>query len=322
MNMSLNTKYGLLNGLSRCEFYDCGSIKECTLNSFNQIPTNYGVLSAQYDDSNPRKKFTKSMSFYESGALKTIALEEQTLIKTPTGTFTAELMSFYESGAIKRLFPLNGKITGYWSEDDEYKMASELTLNIGNKTIKTKAISVYFYESGAIKGLTLWPQDRLKVSTPIGKTIYARIGITFYSDGSIKSLEPYIPVSIDTPIGMLEAFNSSAIGINGDINSLRFDASGKVIHLMTSTDKVTVTGPDGTDISYQPKLVPNPLIPDKKEISPLIVEFKEKEVIFNNSASYEIDKYSFKVSPSCFTDYANSCGDCGTCKAHSPCGLP
>ncbi len=320
--MSLTTKYGILNGLSRCEFYDCGSIRECTLNSFNQIPTNYGVLLAQYDDSNPRKKFTKSMSFYESGALKTIALEEQTLIRTPAGTFTAELISFYESGAIKRLFPLNGKITGYWSEDDEYKMASELTLKIGNETIKTKAISIYFYESGAIKGLTLWPQDRLKVSIPSGKTIYARIGSTFYSDGSIKSLEPYIPVGVDTPIGKLEAFNASAIGINGDTNSLRFDTSGKVIHLMTSTDKITVTVPSGTDTSYQPRLVPNPLIPDKKEISPLTVEFKGNQVIFNNSARYDIDKHSFEVSPSFFTDYASSCGDCGSCKAYSSCTLP
>jgi hypothetical protein len=321
MNTYLQTKYGIIDEASNCEFYEDGSIKECTLNAFNQIPTNYGILTAQFDDGKPRKKFTKSISFYKSGALKSIALSDQTVIKTPAGTFPAELLVFYESGAIKRLFPLNGKITGYWSEDDEYNIAPVLSLNLGSGPITTKVISVYFYESGEIKGLTLWPKDHIKVPIPLGKTATTRIGLTFYPDGSIKSFEPNIPIGVTTPIGKLEAFNISAIGIHGDLNSLKFNSNGSISSLMTSTDKVTVITPDGNEIPYEPRLVPNPLILGKMGLSPLIIEFNENFVKFNNEFKYELDKYSFTISQSTAIYSAHSCGDCSACDSYSSCGL-
>ena len=41
---------------------------------------------------------------------------------------TAEQVSFYESGALKRIFPLNGTLSGYWTQEDEAKLATPLTL--------------------------------------------------------------------------------------------------------------------------------------------------------------------------------------------------
>ncbi|MDP4182358.1 MAG: hypothetical protein Q8942_14870 [Bacillota bacterium] len=317
MTNSIQTKYGIINGISTCDFYENGQIKEFALDTYNEISTEFGILAAQYNDSNLRKKFTKSLSFYKNGSLKSIALNEQTKIKTPAGIFPAELLVFYESGAIKRLFPLNGKITGYWSEEDEYELAPILFLNLSFGKIKTKVISIYFYETGEIKGITLWPKDQLKVLTPAG-LVTVRIGITFYPDGSIKSMEPNIPVSVNTPIGKLEAFNSSAIGIHGDSNSLCFSSNGRLKSLMTSTDKVIVRDNTGKVISYEPSLKPNMFDLGKMELHPLNIEFFDNKVRFENIHEHEIENCSFQISQSSAILGVSGCGDCSSCNSCSP----
>lgn len=315
---SLYTKYGILNNVTTCQFYEGGKIKECTINSPNKVVTHYGILVPQFDDSVPRKKFTNSMSFYKSGFLKSIALENQTLIKTSYGTYPAELLTFYESGAIKRIFPLNGKITGYWSEEDEYKLAPSLNINLESRLIKAKIISIYFYESGEIKGLTLWSKEKIVVFIPNVNPVLVRIGITFYKDGSIKSLEPGIPTMLDTPVGKIEAFNTSPIGIHGDLNSLEFYNDGKIKSVMTSTNKIEVCAQDGTILTFKPTLIPNPIIFGKMEICPLSIEFRDNIVVFNNTWEYDINIYSFKVSKNLtYCSYNNSCGDCSTCNSCS-----
>jgi len=319
MKNSFRTKYGIIKGVASCEYYEGNTIKECSLNSQNQILTKYGVLIPQFDDSEDRKKFIKSMSFYKSGALKSIALNDQTEIKTSLGTFPAELLTFYESGEIKRLFPLNGKITGYWGEEDEYGLAPLLDLNLGFDRIKTKVISIYFYESGKIKGLTLWPKDTLTVPLSIGK-ISVRIGITFYEDGKVKSFEPNIPTRIDTPLGTILAYNSIASGINGDLNSVNLYQDGTIESLMTSTDKILITNTRGKRQSFEPSLRPNPLFLDKKEIVPLIIEFNQNKVRFIDKYEYCISNCSFKVVSSTVLKELESCGgDCSSCSSCNSC---
>ena len=317
MENCLQTIYGIINGVSYCEYYEGTIVKECTLSSFNQMPTKYGILTPQFDDSKDRKKFTKSVSFYKNGAIKSIALNDQTEIKTSLGTFPAELLTFYESGAIKRLFPLNGKITGYWGEDDEYKLSPLLDFDLGFGKIQTRVISIYFYESGNIKGLTLWPKDTLTVSLPFGK-VSVRIGITFYEDGNVKSFEPNIPTSINTPLGRITAFNTLASGINGDLNSVNLYNDGAIESLMTSTDKILVTSFQGKKQSFEPMLRQNPLLLDKKEINPLIIEFNQSKVLFNDTYEYNILNCDFKVILSSILEELENCGgNCSSCNSCS-----
>ncbi|WP_010247660.1 hypothetical protein [Acetivibrio cellulolyticus] len=313
MICNLQTRYGIISGVSYCEYYEDNIIKECTLNTFNQIKTNYGVLTPQFDDSKDRKKFTNSISYYKSGALKSISLNNQTYIKTSTGTFPAELLTFYESGSIKRLFPLNGKITGYWDENDEYNISPLLDLNLGFGKIKTKVISIYFYESGNIKGLTLWSKDSLTVPLPFGE-VSVRIGITFYEDGTVSSFEPSVPTSLNTKIGRIIAYNTLASGINGDLNSVNINKDGTIESLMTSTNKIIGTTSKGKKLCFGPKLKPNPLILGKSELVPLIIEFNKNRVLFNNKYKYKISNCVFEVTESTLIDELVSCGkNCSTC---------
>lgn len=319
MKNSLQTQYGIIRGLSSCEYYEGNGMKECTLNSLNQITTKYGTLIPQFDDSKDRKKFTKSISFYKSGALKSIALNDQTEIKTCLGTFPAELLTFYESGAIKRLFPLNGKMTGYWGEDDEYELSPLLDLDLGFSKVKSKVISIYFYESGKIKGLTLWPKDTLTVPLSFGE-VSVRIGITFYEDGRVKSFEPNIPTRISTQLGNILAYNSIASGINGDLNSVNLHKDGTIESLMTSTDKILITNTKGKKQSFEPRLRTNPLLMDKMELIPLIIEFNENKVRFNDKYEYSISNCSFKVVQSTVLKELERCGgNCSSCNSCSSC---
>ena len=83
------------------------------------ISTQYGDLIPQYTDDDLRKREILPVEYHPSGALKAVPLETQTIIATPAGDIPAELISFHENGTISRIFPLNGKLSGYWSQEDE-----------------------------------------------------------------------------------------------------------------------------------------------------------------------------------------------------------
>ena len=68
------------------------------------------------------------MVFHESGRLKCLPLETQTIVATPAGDIPAEMLTFHPDGSLSRIFPLNGKLSGYWSQDDEAKLAAPLTM--------------------------------------------------------------------------------------------------------------------------------------------------------------------------------------------------
>lgn len=300
-----------LKGISSFTLNSNGLIKECLLSEYNPVETEYGILIPQYDNSDVRRKYTNSISFYESGAIKSICLHEQTPIVTSAGTFPAELVTFYESGKIKRIFPLNGKISGYWSEEDEYKLAEDFFFNLDIGNLKTKVISIHFYEESFIKSLTLWPQEILEIASSAG-TISTRTGISFYRDGKIKSLEPAQPTLVKTPIGKISAFNTAAIGITGDNNSLSFDEKGQIKSIVTSTDIITVR--HGWEVNvYGPGYRPSMLDLTKNEVVPLNIHFEEGTVSFSNDdLKYNVNDYEFSIKH--VPQFLNiKCGNCDSC---------
>lgn len=126
----IKTRYGIINGVETAEYYEDGKIKSAITSEYSQLETDYGKLIPAYELSDIRKKYRHTVEFYESGSLRSIYLEEQTEVETSLGKIKAELITFYENGNIKRIFPLYGQINGYWTEENEFELAKEMTIPI------------------------------------------------------------------------------------------------------------------------------------------------------------------------------------------------
>lgn len=302
-----------LKGIISDEFYENGYLKECLLNEKNEIETPLGKLTPIYEDDGVRDKYNKSLSFYENGEIKSISLQERQIIKTSIGSIPAELLTFYQGGGIKRIFPLNGKITGFWTEDDEYNLAKEVEIKLPFGTIKKKVASVQFYESGNVKSITLWGRDNLEVTSPIGE-VKVRNGISFYETGEIKSLEPFEETFVDTPIGKLKAYSNQVLGIHGETNSLGFFKEGGIESLTTLTNQIEVTDKNGDESVFTNKQRPSLLDLDLVEIVPLSIEFYSDKVRFNNDAEndYEIQTSKFIIREKSI-EIENDCSNCAEC---------
>ena len=297
---SYDTKYGRISGIKTFETYADGTLKDCTICNKIQLNTKYGLLTPQYEYASVRKKYTSSVAFYPDGNISRISLNEQTEINTPFGIIPAELITFYKNGNIKRLFPLNGKLSAYWDENEEYGLAKEYFFNMPFGEIKTKLMGISFYENGNVKDLTLWPKDKISLSTPLGIQT-ARIGFSLYANGNIKSFEPLFPIEIVTSIGPVKAFDVTALGLSGDKNSLNFKEKGELESLITSTTKIIVKDKSEKTHVYSPEYVE-----DTGEsgifIKPLLVEFNQNTVKFNGTDEYEINNNSFITETVKFSD--------------------
>lgn len=313
----IKTKYGVLKGISSISYYKNNNIKDCTLNCANKLETSYGTFIPQYDDSRERRKFISSLSFYDNGNLKSIALDEKTYINTSIGTLPAELITFYEDESIKRVFNLNGKITAYWSEEDEYALAETIEFDLPVGKFKQKTIGVNFYENKALKSITFWPKNTVYITSPIGKVV-TRIGLSFYPNGNLKSFEPYKPITLKTRIGNIAAYDVNPIGIHGDSNSVKFSIDGRIDSLITSTDKIEVINRSGEVKIYRPELRQSLLAEEKMDIIPLNIKFYNDKVIFNNSDddTYSIDDHIFNIENTALK-LKSSCSNCSNCSGCS-----
>lgn len=313
---NINTKYGALAGITSADYYEDQSIKECKLNIINRLDTPYGILVPQYEDSGERRKHIASVSFHNNGNLKSISLQNQVKINTSMGILSAEFVTFYENGNINRLFPLNGKLTAYWSEKDEGNLAEDVEFNLPIGKFKQKIIAVHFYETGAIKSITFWPKDTVSIDSPFG-SVEVRIGLSLYPDGSLKSFEPNTPISIKTEIGIINAYDIDAVGIHGDSNSIKLSAEGTLEALITSTDKVEIVNKNGERKIFSPGLKKSIINEDGMDIIPLNIEFHDNIVRFNNNIAHEysIDSHTFIIHPSSF----NTKSPCATCTACTGC---
>ncbi len=286
-----------LTGITRLEYSKSAAVRHCNLDKENEISTSCGTLVPRWGEMNVRRKNTSSVSFYENGAVKRIALEEQTHIKTPLGLYPAELVTFYKSGTIKRFFPLDGQISGYWSEQDEEKLLDTLRFVLPFGEVSAKIIGCCFYESGALKSVTLWPSQTVKLPTSFG-SVSVRNGFSLYEDGDLKSIEPARLTAVPTPIGLLKTYNSGAVGINADSNSLSFDDRGTVITLTAPGTRFKATGSDGQTAVIEPLLAVNPLDDESVIEIPVKVSFLSGKVCFNMGEKehvFDVNHASFTI---------------------------
>jgi hypothetical protein len=282
------------------------------------LVTHAGELVPAYNET-PRRKVKHSVEFYPGGTVRSVALEEQQEIQTPLGEFPAELVTFYESGELKRFFPLDGKLSGFWSEEDERALAIPLTFDLPFARFTAVISGIGLYENGSIRSLTLFPRERITVRTQYGM-IATRIGFSLYPDGLLASLEPAEPVALKTPIGRLLAFDSNAIGINADTSSLTFARSGTVTGLITEQNRIAVQTPDGQLRMFRPVERISPIDDDETIIVGLTLAFDADNVTITESG---LEPQTFSLSSCGFTiteDASNpfscspsACANCSLC---------
>ena len=314
--MDIKTNYGKLIACTREEYYHNGTLAGCILQEKNTVKTKVGDLVPQYHYDDLRRKYINSLTFYETGNLKSISLETNTKIQTSIGNFPAEFITFYPSGAIKRIFPLNGRLSGYWSETQENELAIPFNFNFVFAKFTAKIISLHFYETGKLCSLTLHPNEVIQLTTPFGN-ISVKTGFSLDQYGNINSLEPAKPTPIATPIGKIHAFDPQSIGIHADRNSLEFSETGDIVSIKT-TDQIIITTKDTVDF-IKPIEKMSPLDDNDTIILPLTLTFTNTEVILTDSTEHRYLLSDIKVTimpmkrTKKVTCTASDCSSCGLC---------
>lgn len=294
--------------------YPDGTLRDCVVSKPHQLVTSVGNLVPLFEDNEIRRKTGKPITFYPNGQVKNLPLQDQTGIPTSLGTVPAEHVTFYEDGSLHRLFPRDGKLSGYWTEEDERDLAYELELALAGGRFKSRVIGIQFYSGGAVKSITLWPGEMVLVNSPLGP-LEVRTGISFYPEGQLKSLEPAHPIPVQTPIGIICAYDSQALGLNGDVNSLGFSATGELVSLTTSTDEVELTGQTGAKYLFKPGYQPNLLDPEVLDPVPLKMEFTGNKILFDQEGKQEfnITDYTFTVKSLKLPTGCSGCTNCAGC---------
>ncbi|MEI6758535.1 MAG: hypothetical protein FDX18_10495 [Chlorobium sp.] len=290
------TLYGDLSGVEFRTLYSNGKMDGCLVTEPNILKTPYGELIPQYEAEDMGRRSVKPLYFHKDGSLKSIALQSQTMLETSVGIIPAELVTFHKNGNIKRVFPLDGKLSGFWSWQNELTLAGALTFSSPVGTLTAKVIGLQFYESGALKSITLWPGQSLKIQTPVGE-VTVRKGLAFHESGAIRSFEPLKKIAVDTPLGVMTAYDNEPNGIHGDINSVQFSKEGSIEALSTVDHEVLVSLSDGKSILFQPG-VKNNVCGDERKVSvPMKVRFEKQRVIFNDNpqCSFDLEQCNFEV---------------------------
>jgi hypothetical protein len=264
-----------LEGLGAVDFYPNGVLRGAVLTEPNRVHLPIGEYTPNYHYDSPRSKHAPSISFFPSAKVKSVRFDRSEDIRLPSGmVVAAEKLSFYESGRIKKVFPLDGGLSGYWSEEDERTLAKkmDLTFSFGKLSLLVSALA--FYETGQIRSVTLWSGEKLDIS--VGGTEYpVRIGFSLDPFGRVTSLEPQVPVKVSTPLGVLEAFDPFAIGLSADSNSLKFNEKGEVLALRSLIE--LRYGPDYSQ-RIAPFSKPHPLDDFKTHFYPLSLTFTDDEL--------------------------------------------
>lgn len=174
-----------------------------------------------------RRKERERVSYNKDGNIKSVYLNEQTKVLTRYGSLPAELLTFYADGSLKRLFPRYGAISAYWSEKDEAALTQKMELRVGERVFLCRPQCLHFYEDGSLQSITIYNCDVLAVDTDYGR-IETRIGVSFYEDGKLASIEPVWQTKLLLDGKLIRPYNPWADGTHADHNSLCFDRNGKI----------------------------------------------------------------------------------------------
>ena len=256
-----------------------------------KLETRFGTLVPRYSMDEHSRKKEAPVKFHKNEQLKSVPLEDATEIKSPIGNFKAELVTFYLNGALRRLFPLNGKLSGYWTELNEYNLAEKIDIPSPVGTISVKPIYIQFFESGELQSIVFWPREEVTIDSTVGR-IKIRKGISFYKNGSIEGFEPAAPVLVESPIGPLKVFDPDPNGLNAERHSLCFYENGEIRSVITSGSQVAVMKDGMIREIFSPGVVSSYCDESAFFISPLKIIFEQNHVVFmdNNTVANRFPK--------------------------------
>jgi len=291
---TIEIKYGTLNNAFLAGCYSTGECEEFRVEGESELDILGYKLIPSYEFPDVRRKEFPSVKVYRNGNIRSILLNEPTSITTKVGVFEVEKITFYEEGPINRLFMLDGKLSGYWSEDDEYNLAKPCKFDFEFASFEAKVMTLHFYKTGEVKSITLWPKERVKLN--VGDyNIIGKVGFSLYESGKLKSCEPFRPTTIKTPIGDIEAYDVNALGVHGDQNSLNFYEDGKIKSLITSRNTITISTLDGEKIFHSPKKVRIYSNSEVMDTISLNIEFSEDKVIIDHGYEYSLVDNKFEI---------------------------
>lgn len=312
----IQTPNGIFGDVVSFDVYPSGELKSVVLNGKNVVLTHAGELIPAYQET-MRRKYKPSVEFYINGMIKAISLDEQQELNTPIGDFPAELITFYDTGEVKRVFPLDGKISGFWGEEDEKNLNIPFNFDLGITQFNAMLNGICFYKSGEIRSITLYPKEEISVNTTFGQ-ILVRNGFSLYETGELMSLEPATTTSIKTPIGTLDAYDSNAVGINADSNSLNLSKAGELTSLISMTNRIGVQTEEGGFVLFGPKTIPAVSDEEDETYEGIKLSFSADGVRFND----EKKEYNYKTCGFTIMKFQNGmptcspsdCASCSLCK--------
>lgn len=243
------------------------------------LETSVGEFIPRHTLDEEGRKKEAPVKFYKTGELKSLPLEEITEVATSVGKIKSELLIFYKSGTLYRTFPLNGQVTGYWTEDNEYQFAETVAVSTALGTINVKPIYLQFYETGELESILFWPKERVLINTPVGEVVI-RKGICFYKNGNVKGFEPAKEVVVESPIGSVKVFDPDPNGIHAEDHSLTFYENGAIRSVVTASNQVSAKNVGAEPEIISPKIVTSYCNEDAFFISPLKILFEETTINF------------------------------------------
>ena len=123
---TIDTRYGSLPVDGPAEYGPEGQALAVFAAGPAVLATAAGDLVPQHTIDDARRMHRPPVVFHPNGHVRSLPLERRTPVATPLGTLPAELVTFHDNGALARVFPLNGKLSGYWTEADEAGLADWL----------------------------------------------------------------------------------------------------------------------------------------------------------------------------------------------------
>ncbi len=262
------------------------------------LETSAGSMIPRYTLDDTGRKKEAAVKFYKTGELKALPLEEQTEIKTSVGIIKSELLIFKKSGALWRIFPLDGQISGFWTEENEFELAEDIEIQTSVGKIKVKPIYLQFYETGELESVLFWPGVQITINTTKGEVLIHK-GICFYPNGNIKGYEPVEEITVETPIGKIKVHDPDPNGILAESNAISIYEDGSIQSIVTSSNIVT-TYKDGVEQNtFSPKIVTSYCNENDFFITPLKITFESDSIIFENKneSTFSVpSSFEFKIS--------------------------
>ncbi|SHO52174.1 hypothetical protein [Anaerocolumna xylanovorans] len=310
---------GIFGDVTSFQTYPSGELESLKLEGKNMVVTHAGELVPAFTET-PRRKNAPSVEFYKNGMIKAVMVEEQSEVMTPIGDIPAEKITFYPTGEVHRVFITDGKISGFWTEEEEKAYNIPLTFEFDFAAFTAYLSAVNFYENGAIKSITLYPGGKVLISTPVGE-METVIGFSLYESGELESVEPAAPVLVETPIGRLSVHDANAYGVHADSNSVKFNTEGKLLSVKTEENKIIAQSDQEYEI-WKPAWKPHPLYDDEliAEAMQISFDWERNTVTFlsEQEATYPIHGTRFVVGKAdtgqtgCTPANCASCSLCGS----------